>query len=206
KGISHVRIDRKDGSFLTDTILEAHRLNSPYLLEESSKKFFNEFKAALGGLEVGPIDRKKLATTLLDYDIGSLLHRAFLAKKDIASGRLRVARALSAFVDADGVRVAPSGGVKHDRVNPSGVTKEGFGHVPFSRDEYTADRITLYANLDLAQIRGYALGAAAERLLVLLALYKVRALLDGSLRFRTACDFRVATDTIVATRPEGFGL
>lgn len=206
KGISHVRVERKDRSFLTDTILEAHRLNSPYLLEESSKKFFNELKEALGGLEAGPIDRKKLATTLLNYDVGSLLHGVFLAKKELAGGRLRVTRAVSAFVEADGVRVAPSGGVKNDHVNPSGDTKAGFGNVPFSRDEYTADRIILYANLDLAQIRGYALGAKAERLLQLLVLYKLRALLDGSLRFRAACDLRAATDTIVATSPEGFAL
>jgi CRISPR-associated protein Csb1 len=40
QGISHVRVKRH-GAFLTDTILESHRLNSPYLLEESSKAFFN---------------------------------------------------------------------------------------------------------------------------------------------------------------------
>ena len=61
----------------------------------------------------------------------------------LAGGRLRVARALSAFIEADGVRVAASGGVKNDHVNPSGDTRAGFGNAPFARDEYTADRITL---------------------------------------------------------------
>lgn len=32
QGLSHVRVTRK-GGFLTDTVLESHRLNSPYLLE-----------------------------------------------------------------------------------------------------------------------------------------------------------------------------
>jgi CRISPR-associated protein Csb1 len=119
---------------------------------------------------------------------------------------LRVARALSAFIEADGVRVAASGGVKNDHVNPSGETKSGFGNVPFARDEFTADRITLYANLDLGQIRGYGLGTDVERLLILLALYKLRALVDGGLRLRTACDLEVATDDIQATRPMGLAL
>ena len=100
----------------------------------------------------------------MKYDVNSLLHGVFLAKKELAGGRLRVARALSAFVEADNVQVAPSGGVKNDHVNPSGVTKDGFGNVPFARDEYTAKPITLYVNLDLVQIRGYGLGAAIERL------------------------------------------
>ncbi|MHB0970932.1 MAG: type I-G CRISPR-associated RAMP protein Csb1/Cas7g [Thermoanaerobaculia bacterium] len=197
-GLSHVRVLRK-GAFLTDTILESHRLNSPYILEGKDKTFFEELKSDLGGLEEGPIDRRKLAATLLKYDIGSLLHGVFLAKKDLAGGRLRVARALSAFIEAEGVRIAPSGGVKNDHVNPQGETKSGFGNVPFARDEFTADRISLYVNVDLGQIRGYGLGDAVEKLLVLLALYKVRALVEGSLRLRTACDLIVDTDRIVAS-------
>jgi len=205
-GISHVVIKKPDGGFLTDTILEAHRINSPYLLEESKKVFFNQLKADLGGLETGPINRNKLAEVLLKYDVGCLLHGVFLAKKELAGGRLRIARALSAFIEAERVRMAASGGVKNDHVNPSGVTKSGFGNVPFARDEFTADSITLYVNLDLAQIRGYGLGTEVERLLILLALYKLRTLVESNLRLRTACDLVAATDTITATAPKGFTL
>jgi CRISPR-associated protein Csb1 len=204
-GISHVRINR-NGGFLTDTIMESHRLNSPYLLENSDKTFFNQLKSDLGVLETGPIDRRKLAQVLLKYDIGSLLHGVFLAKKELAGGRLRVARALSAFIEADGVRIAASGGVKNDHVNPSGETKTGFGNVPFARDEFTAERITLFANLDLAQIRGYGLGPEVNHLLILLALFKLRTLIEGNLRLRTACDLRVANTSITAAEPKGFGL
>lgn len=206
EGISHVTVKRKK-KFLTDSMLEAHRINSPYLLEGKDKTFFNELKKGLGELEEGPIDRKKLAEVLLKYDVGSLLHGAFLAKKELAGGRLRVARALSAFIEADGARVAASGGVKNDHVNPSGVTKDGFGNVPFARDEYTAERITLYASLDLSQIRGYRLEDKATKLLVLLGLFKLRSLLDGDLRLRTACDLEpVNRDDIQAKRPLGFSL
>ncbi|MBI3723842.1 type I-U CRISPR-associated protein Cas7 [bacterium] len=206
-GISYVRVLRHK-KYLTSSLTESHRLNSPYILEgKKDKTFFDKLKQELVALDEGPIDRGILGRTLLKYDVMSLLHGIFLAKKELAGGRLRVARALSAFVEADGARVAASGGVKNDHVNPSGNAKEGFGNVPFARDEFTADQITLYVNLDLAQIRGYGLGAKVENLLVLLALFKLRALLGGSLRFRTACDLMVKTaEPIRADAPEGFEL
>ena len=158
-------------------------------------------------MEEGPIDRKKLAEVLLRFDAGSLIHGVFLAKKDLAGGRLRIARALSAFIEASGVRVAASGGVKNDHVNPSGDTKAGFGNVPFSRDEFVADAIVCHVNLDLAQIRGYGLGEDAEQLLILLALHRLRLLMDGDLRLRTACDLEpIDRKKVVARRPDGFEL
>ncbi len=206
EGISYIRVERK-GGFLTSSILESHRINSPYLLEsKKDKSFFNELKGALGGLAEGPINRRLLAETLFAYDVNALIHGVFLAKKELAGGRLRIARALSAFIEADGIEVAASGGVKNDHVNPSGDTKAGFGNVPFSRDEYTAQNITLYVNLDLDQIRGYGLGDSATDLLTILALYKVRALLSGALRLRTACDLEADISEITATRPQGFRL
>lgn len=204
-GISHITVKR-DGKFLTDTMLEAHRLNSPYILEAPESSFVKQLKDELGVLENGPIDRKLLAGVLLKYDVGSLLHGVFLAKPDLAGGRLRVARALSAFIEASGARVAASGGVKNDHVNPGGDTKKGFGNVPFARDEFTAERIVLHVNFDLAQVRGYGLGPAAERLLVLLGLYRLRKLIDGDLRLRTACDLEPATRDPKATRPDDFVL
>ena len=202
-GISHVRVT-KDGKFLTDTMLEAHRLNSPYILEAPGSKFVGQLKSELGVLANGPIHRKLLAQVLLKYDIGSLLHGVFLAKSELAGGRLRLARALSAFIEASGARVVASGGVKNDHVNPGGDTGKGFGNVPFARDEFTAERIVLYVNFDLAQVRGYGLGADAERLLTLLGLYRLRKLIDGDLRLRTACDLEPVTRDPKAIRPEGF--
>lgn len=204
-GISHVTVTR-NGAFLTDTMLEAHRLNSPYLLEnKDDTSFLDKLKTDLGVLEEGPIDRGLLAKVLLKYDVGSLIHGVFLAKKALAGGRLRVARALSAFIEASGVRVAASGGVKNDPVNPSGIAKDGFGNVPFARDEFCADRIDCHVNLDLAQIRGYGLDSTVQDLLILLALHRVRRLLDGDLRLRSACDFEIVDGTrLAATRPRDF--
>ena len=97
-----------------------------------------------------------------------------------------------------------SGGVKNDSVNPSGDTGRGFGNVPFSRDEYAADRIAAYFNIDLRQIRAFALGADVESLLIALALFKVQSFLEVGLRLRTACDLDVAA--VRVTRPEAFAL
>jgi len=202
KGLPYIVVKDKAGKVLTNSVLEAHRLNSPYILEGKDKSFFERLRKELDTMETGKVDLKLLAATLLKYDVNSLLHGVFLAKKELAGGRLRMPRALSGFVEASKVTVAPSGGVKRDDVNPSGDAAKGFGHVPYHRDEYTGD-IKAYFNLDLAQVRGYGLGTDAENLLVALAMYKIRKMLRDGLRFRTACDLDTAGNVIVK-RPEGF--
>ncbi len=205
QGLSYVRVDRKDGSYLTSSLTEAHRLNSPYILESKDTSFIQRLKKESDTFSTGTIDRQKLADMVIKYDVGSLLHGLFLAKTELAGGRLRIERVLSAFIEAENVKVAASGGVKNDQVNPSGDTGKGFGNVPFARDEYTAGKIVAYFNIDLAQIRGYRLGADVSRMLVLVALFKIRALIDGGMRLRTACDLEVVGNPIIK-RPEGFVL
>jgi CRISPR-associated protein Csb1 len=112
---------------------------------------------------------------------------------------------LSGFIEASDVRVAESGGVKNDRVDPSGDTKQGFGNVPFHRTEFTAREIKAYFNLDLALLRGYGLGDDATNLLIALSLFKVCRFLSTGLRLRTACDLEVEGTTTV-THPTGFNI
>lgn len=216
RGLSYVRVEVGDGDrkkYLTSSVMDSHRLNSPYILESKDTTFLRCLQDELDVLEKGPIDRKLLAQKLLKYDVGSLIHGVFLAKEQLAGGRLRIARALTAFIEADGVKVAASGGSKQDHVDPSGKAynqggaEKGFGHVPFPRDEYTAEKITLYASIDLAQIRGYGLEPDATRLLVLLALFKLRAFVDSPMRLRTACAFELGNGGhIESTNVKGFVL
>jgi CRISPR-associated protein Csb1 len=140
---------------------------------------------------------------LFKVDTNAVLHGVFLAKKELAGGRLRLQRSLSAFIEAEGVGVAASGGVKNDRVDPSGDTAKGFGNVPFARDEYVAPRITAYFNVDLAQIRAFGMGAEVEQMLVALALFKIGRFLEHGLRLRTACDLMLDGAPEV-TGPVGF--
>jgi CRISPR-associated protein Csb1 len=148
------------------------------------------------------VDLKKLTATLLKYDTNALLHGVFLAKKEIAGGRMRLPRALTAFIEAESVTVAASGGVKNDAVDPSGDTAKGFGNVPFHRDEYCGN-ITAFFNLDLALIRGFGLGPDVENMLIAIALFKIQSLLRNGLRLRTACDLEIVGELVVQ-RPEGF--
>jgi CRISPR-associated protein Csb1 len=67
-----------------------------------------------------------------------------------------------------------------------------------------ASDVTAFFNLDLVQIRGYRLGAAAESLLVALALYKIQRFLAEGLRLRTACDLQAGP--LVVKAPEGVSL
>lgn len=204
-GMPYVQVNRadKEKSPLTNSILESHRLNSPYILEGKDDTVLKMLKTDVAGMEMGPVDIGKLARTVFKYDANAVLHGIFLAKKELAGGRLRMPRLLSGFIEASEVQDAASGGVKNDHVNPSGDTGRGFGNVPFHRSEFTAKQLVAYFNLDLSQLRGYGLGASAETFLIALALFKIRRFLATGLRLRTACDLDVAGELKV-TRPDGF--
>ena len=204
KGLPVVKVVDEDGRALTNSLIEAHRLNSPYILESKDRSVADLLKQRLAAFEVGRVNLRELAGVLLEFDINALLHGVFLAKKDLAGGRLRLPRSLSAFIEAENAKVAASGGVKNDSVNPSGDTAKGFGNVPFARDEWVAERITAYFNLDLCQIRAFGLGGEVERLLILLAQLKIQRFLATGLRLRTACDLDVVG--IKVTRPDQFVL
>jgi CRISPR-associated protein Csb1 len=204
RGLQLVRVLRKNGEPLTNSLLESHRLNSPYILEGKDKSVHDEVKERLANAEEGRVNLRDLAQVLLEFDTNALLHGVFLAKKELAGGRLRLPRALSAFIEAKHALVATSGGVKNDSVDPKGDTNKGFGNVPFSRDEWTGD-ISAYFNVDLRQIRAFGLGTDVERMLIGLALFKIVKFLNEGLRLRTACDLDLVEEVSV-TRPAGFQL
>lgn len=202
-GLPYVEV-RRGQVPVTSSLVEAHRLNSPYILEGADESFRARLQEELQVEAEHAIDERRLAAVLARFDPACLLHGVFLAKKDIAGGRFRLRRALSAFIEARDVEAVVSGGVKNDHVNPSGDTSSGFGNVPFTREEYTAGEITAYCNLDLAQLVAYRLPDTLTRLLVVLGMWKIRRLLDDGLRLRTACDLDVVS--LRVTRPEGYVL
>lgn len=204
RALPFVRVLDGTGARLTNSVLEAHRLNSPYIENTS---WFPDLKSEIGYDDKArrPIDlRKKVYPVMLKYDPNSLLHGFFL---ESIAGVIRSPRALSGFIEGRNVTVASSGGVKNDRVDASqsgqGGAKEGYGNVPFARDEFCGELIA-YFNVDLAQIRGFGLGEAVERLLLLLSLYKIQAVLERGLRLRTACDLEAVSLTV--NKPKEFSL
>ena len=198
RGLPVVKVVDEHGKHRTNSVLEAHRMNSEYIAR--SKEFKEKVATKIGFQKGRPFDvRKQLVPALLEFDINSLIHGVFL--EEIA-GVIRLPRTLSAFIEASNAHVAASGGVKLNRVEPT--LKGGEGNVPFARDEWVAAKIIAYFNLDLRQIRAFGLGADVERLLILLALFKIRKFLVEGLRLRTACDLDV--ESIRVTRPGGFEL
>lgn len=203
-GIPYVKSVLPDGT-TTSSILEAHRINSPYIVKS---KEFAAIQADIGFEANKPFNRKKLVHALLKYDPCSLLHGVFLEK---IGGVVRLPRVISSFIEAAEVNVVANGGVKVDRIQPSssgdstayGKAKDGYGNVPYHRDEYVADEITAFFNLDLAQLRGYGLPKEAEKLLIVLSLYKIQKVLRDGLRLRTACDLEPIGELVIK-RPAGF--
>lgn len=144
-----------DGTDTTSSLLEFHRLNSPYIMNgtaDGGRPFADMVRAQLGlgaapgkkakkNPEVAPaedggekerddiagvVNLRRLATVCFKYDPNSLVHGVFLEK---IAGRLRHPRAISAFIEASGVGRADSGGVKFDRALPkpkvAGVDAKG---------------------------------------------------------------------------------
>ena len=212
-GLPYVRAQLWGKDKYTSSIQEAHRIASPYItgknanvknvVGDGGEKSFGKIFEKEADLS-DPIDVRLLAKALFKYDPSSVLHGVFMAQMQ---GTARLRRSVSAFVEARDAEAAVSGGVKNDRVSPSPKdvvaaikdagrerqgkldSTEGFGNVPYSRTNmYSAKAITAYFNLDLSQIRAYGLGENAERLLTVLALWKIRKVLETGLRFRTDCD------------------
>lgn len=203
QGLPAVLVNDNAGKPLTNSVLEAHRLNSPYI---TNAKGFEAIKAAIAFDDKRPFNREPLLRALLKYDANSLLHGVFLEK---IAGVIRLPRALTGFIEATDVTTVASGGVKNDRVRAAkgdeGQTaKEGFGNVPFSREEFCGS-ITAFFNLDLALIRGFGLGEDVEKLLIALSLFKIQRFLHEGLRLRTACDLEIE-GKLVVQRPSDFAV
>jgi CRISPR-associated protein Csb1 len=197
EGLPYIKVVDKDGKAITNSVLEAHRINSEYI---ARSKDFAPIADELGFKKDRPFDlRKQLVPVLLKYDINSLIHGVFLEE---VAGVIRLPRSLSAFIEAEDVGVAQSGGVKLNPVEPT--LKEGEGNVPYARTEYTAPKITAFFNLDLAQLRGFGLSDPVCNLLIALALFKIRRFLRDGLRLRTACDLEASA--VRVTRPGDFAL
>lgn len=199
-----------DGAFVANTMTEAHRINSPYLLHGKDATLIDLLKSELGvSGKTAKGGTGDFARFLFKHDTATLLHGAFIPK--LAGGKYRITRMLSAFIDATDIGPAEYGGVKKDDLDSTGKeggkggSTEGYGHVPYSRRDYTAKSITLYFSIDLKLLRSYGLGEAAEEMLLALAVWKIRKLTRHEIRFRTACDLRAA-GSLTVTSPVGYEL
>ncbi len=198
KGLSYILVhlqvksDKDNAGFdaYTSSLVEAHRLNSPFIIKNTDfrEKFKQKTKYQKG--KIG--DWHQYAKAVFYYDINSLIHGIFFS--NFEDGRIKFPRVLSSFIEAINVNEAESGGTKFNAFDPSGVivikgdTKNVYGNVPYQKTEYTAGYIKAYFNLDIELIKSYRLDKSAEDLLINLSLYKITKFLETGLRLRTACD------------------
>lgn len=128
--------------------------------------------------------------TLFKYDPNSLVHGVLFAKEQI-----KISRLLTAHLEALGAARVGSSGVKFDRLG-----KTTSGQPLFAVDEETASSIVATFILDLALLRSYGrmtgqngnevtkgLHDRQKRLLLDLAIWKIRQLLNSPFRFRSGC-------------------
>jgi CRISPR-associated protein Csb1 len=184
KGLPYILVKLDDKGSTTTSIEEAHRINSEYIAEIPNFKKMLEEELKIEKNK--PINYPLLYKTLLKYDPNTLIHGVFLEELD---GRIKLARSLSGFIEASGVKSVQSGGVKFSHVQPA--LAGGGGNVPYARTEYTAQNIKAYFNLDLSSIRSLGLDNDAESLLIILSLYKINKFLAEGLKLRTACDLKL---------------
>lgn len=207
RGLPYVRIVDKDGRFITSSRQEAHRLASAYIMDGviDGTPGRDGLPVLLGLKEVGGLDHRALAAGIARLDPLSLVHGVFFSQKNW-SRQPKVARALTCFIDADGVETAISGGVKTDsaqvKAREGAGSKEGYGMVPHQRTEFTAQSITAYVSIDRAQVRSYGLGEEGTELVEALIHYELAHLFrESSLRLRTACDLEIADKDALAEVP-----
>lgn len=203
--LPYVRIVGSEHEFLSSSRLEAHRLASAYIMEGKVGTVDGEkwLEERLGLAKGKPLDSRAVARSCFRLDPVSLVHGVFFARKNWP-WQPKIARAVTSFVEACGVKPAVSGGVKRDVVineAAPGDTARGYGTVPHHRVEYTADTITAYFTVDHAQFRSYGLSEPATALLEALADFEIGTLLDRGLRLRTRCDLEVKQVT-KGTRPD----
>lgn len=190
-----VRVVDQSGNFLTSSRLESHRLAASYVKDADlgSTPMKEVIRSRLNLRNNVPLAPRDIAAAVFRLDPLCLLHGVFFAESaKVWPGQPKIARAVTAMIEAHDVLPAESGGVKRDSVGHSTAEGQdaagGYGSVPFHRTEWTAGEIVLRVSIDESQLASYGLSPEATSLLSTLARWQVRAMLDKGLRPRTACD------------------
>lgn len=210
RGIPFVKAEDVNGTPLTASPLEAHRLASPYIWETVVKadgQNFLDYMKAKFGIQDGigrMVQWKIVAKALLEIDPGCLLHGVWFSDGDLAGGKVRLSRTLSGFIEARNPQPAHSGFNKRDAVSDrtekeAGQTAEsGFGSVIGPIQEFTSADIRAGFQIDVGMLRGYGLDDDKVKALVSWALYKIhKVLLERIGNLRSRCQLELDGDKAV---------
>lgn len=195
-GLAYVACETdEDGGRRTvcTTLSEGHRLASDYFVGAPVTLGDEPFRDVLQqAMRLKKLSEKKyffypdgwgrIYSTVFEYDPNSLIHGLMFARESI-----KISRLLTAHHEAHDSERVSTAGVKFDRLG-----KTSSGQPIFSVTQQTAEETLVTFILDLALLRSYGCGeeglnAARKRLLLELALWKVRRLTEKAFRFRSGC-------------------
>jgi CRISPR-associated protein Csb1 len=187
------------------SLTEGHRIASSYFLDgvvltsdgtKSDVKFEDELIKQFGVVLSGsskahpPSERWwGVFETIFEFDPNSLVHGVLFPQWQI-----KIARALTAHLEAFGAGRVDRSGVKFDRLG-----KTTSGQPIFAVDDVTAESIRATFVLDVGLIRSFGrkkgekmlgLSETQHEFLVALALWKIQRLLASPFRFRSGCHLR----------------
>ena len=80
-GMPYVHISLWNDGQSTNSIIEPHRLNSPYILESDDTTVLDMLKSRLANRERGQVDLHEFARVLAEIDTNSLVHGVFFGQK-----------------------------------------------------------------------------------------------------------------------------
>lgn len=203
KNLPYVVCQTDDNVDVVSTFTEGHRLASDYFLDATQDG--NSFRDVLRrGFQIVEVKKDKtyfippskwwdIYKTIFKYDPNSLVHGVMFAKEQI-----KISRLLTAHLEAFGASRVGRSGVKFDRLG-----KTTSGQPIFSVDEETAHEIRATFIIDLALLRSYGraengLSENQKKLLLDLALWKIKQLLSHPFRYRSQC-FLGCEDVIIET-------
>lgn len=190
QGIPYVRVldGNRNNTFLTSSVREPHRLNSPYVMDAKrvSKTYKSELTTALAVNKSRPVHIWKIVPAIFERDPGCVLHGVFFEKLD---GRIRLPRLVSACIEASAPNQANSSGVYRGEVTAA-------DNIPYPRQEFTSTSISATFIFHLSTLRGYNLDEPKNVFLQTWAMYKIDRFLRQHLRLRTACEFDVRDLTL----------
>ena len=195
------------------TLSEGHRLASSLFTDKKSRieapgtlkgknlgdvLLKDEFKLEDLGTHSHPLpaDWWNVFSAIFKYDPNSLVHGILFPAMGI-----KIARAMTAQLDAFGAARVATSGVKFDK-----LLMTTSGQPIFAKDEETAEEIRATFVIDLALIRSFGyrengLNNAQKQFLVAFALWKITRLLRHPFRFRSGCDLEFQELTINGGEP-----
>jgi CRISPR-associated protein Csb1 len=203
------RVDGSGKEVVVTSLTEGHRIASTYFLggmrlEQNGKsadlrfqdELANEFGIVLKANKSKahpPAERWwQVFKTILKYDPNALIHGVLFPQWQI-----KIARLLTAHLEAFGAGRVDRSGVKFDRLG-----KTTSGQPIFAVDDATAREIRATFVLDITLLRSFGRRNGERRLgltgdqkgfLAALALWKIRQLIATPFRFRSGCHLQLAS-------------